>query len=84
MNTDFMPQEVEFVTANTLTNHRNKKIVFTSSNICKIGMNVPSHSLRSVINMIEKDWMGIGEDSFKLKAKIHIIQNGLQLWRYLS
>jgi hypothetical protein len=77
MNTDFMPQEVEFVTANTLNDRRNKKIVFTSSNICKIGMNIPSNRLRSVSNMIEKDWMGIGKDSFKLKAKIHIIQNGL-------
>ena len=43
-------------------------------------MNIPSNRLRSVTNMIEKDLMGIGKDSFKLKAKINIIQNGLQLW----
>ena len=84
MNSDFMLPEVEFVTANTLTNRRNKNIVFTSSNSCRIGMNIPSNRLRSVTNMIEKDWMGIGKDSFKLKAKIHIIQNGLELWKYLS
>ena len=84
MNTDFMLPEVEFVTANTLTNRRNKKIEFTSSNVCRIGMNIPSNRLRSVTNMIEKDWMGLGKDSFKLEAKIHIIQNGLELWKYLS
>ena len=58
-------------------------IVYTSNNACRIGMNIPSNRLRSVTNMIEKDWMGLGKDSFKLKAKIHIIQNGLELWKYL-
>ncbi len=35
-------------------------------------MDIPSNRLRSVTNVIKKAWMGIGKDSFKLKAKIHI------------
>ena len=34
--------------------------------------------------MIEKKWMDFEKDSFKLKAKINIIQKGLELWKYLS
>ena len=83
MKTDFMLSEVEFVTAYTLTDRRNKKIVFTTSNECKIGLNIPSNKLRSVSNMIEKEWLETEKDSFKLKAKIKIIQNGLELWKYL-
>jgi hypothetical protein len=84
MKNDFMLPEVEFVTANTLTDRRNKKIVFTTNNLCKIGLNNPSNRLRSVSNMIEKDWLELSKESFKLKAKIHIIQNGLELWKYMS
>ena len=81
MKTNFMIPEVEFVTANTLTNRRNKKFVFATSNHCKIGLNVPSNRFRSVSNMIEKEWMEIEKGSFKLKAKINIIQKGLELWK---
>jgi len=69
--------------ANTLTDSRNKNIVFTTNNLCKIGWNIPSNHFRSVSIMIEKEWLYIEKESFKLKAKIHIIQNGLQLWNYL-
>jgi len=34
--------------------------------------------------MIEKDCLCIEKESFKLKAKIKIIQNGLQLWKYVQ
>ena len=78
-----MLQERESVSANTLTDRRNKKIVFTTNNFCKIGLNIPSNRLRSVSNMIEKEWLGIAKESFKLKAKINIIQNGLQLWKFM-
>jgi len=77
----FMLQEREFVLANTLRYCRNKKIVFTTNNSCKIGLNIPSNRFRSVSDMIEKEWLSIEKESFKLKAKIHIIQNGLQLWK---
>ena len=83
MKTDLMLSEVECVTANTLTDRRNKKIVFATSNNCKIGLNIPCNRFRGVSNMIEKEWMELEKDSFKLKAKINIIQNGLQLWKYL-
>ena len=76
--------EKEFVTANTLAARRNKNIIFTANNKCKIGLNTPSNRLRSISNMIEKEWLKIEKESFKLRAKIHIIQNGLQLWKYLS
>ncbi len=64
-----MLQEREFVLANTLTDHRNKKIVFTINNSCKIRLNIPSNRFRSVSNMIEKEWLCIEKKSFKLKAK---------------
>ena len=83
MKTDLMIPEVEFVTANTLTDRRNKKIVFATNNNCKIGLNLPRNRFRSVSNMIEKDWMAVEKDSFKLKAKINIIQKGLELWKCL-
>jgi len=79
-----MFQEREFVFANTLTDCRNKKIVLTTNNLCKIGLNIPSNRFRSVSNMIEKEWLRIEKRSFKLKAKIHVIQNGLQLWKYVQ
>ena len=84
MKTDFMLPEVVFVTANTLTDGRNKKIVFATSNECKIGLNNPSNKTDKVSNMIEKEWLETEKDSFKLQAKINIIQNGLELWKYLS
>jgi hypothetical protein len=70
IKTDLMIPEVEFVTANTLTDRRNKKLVFATNNNCKIGLNIPRNRLRGVSNMIEKEWMEIEKDSFKLKAKI--------------
>jgi hypothetical protein len=39
--------------------------------------------LRSVSNMIEKEWLELSKDTFKLNVKIHIIQDGLSLWQYL-
>jgi hypothetical protein len=44
----------------------------------------PSNRLRSVSNMIEKDWIELGKEAFKLKAKINVIQGGLELWKYMS
>ena len=83
MKTDLMLSEVELVTANTLTDRRNKKIVFTTNNNCKIGLNIPCNRFRSVSNKIEKEWMELEKDSFKLKAKINVIQYGLELWKTL-
>ena len=83
IKTDFMMQEVDSVIANTLVDRRNKNIVFTTNNMCKIGFNIPSNRLKSVSNMIKKEWLELTKDSFKLNAKIHVIQNGLELWKYL-
>ena len=83
MKTDFMLAEIESVTSNTLNDCRNKKIVFTTNNNCKIGLNIPSNRLRSVSNLIEKEWLELSKDTFKLNVKIHIIQDGLSLWQYL-
>jgi hypothetical protein len=64
---------------------RNRKaVLFTTNNSCKIGLNIASNRLRSVSNLIEKEWLEIEKESFKFKAKIIIIQNGLQLWKYIS
>ncbi len=42
------------VLANTLTDSRNKKIVVTTNNLFKIGLNIPSNRLRSVSNIKAK------------------------------
>ncbi len=60
---------------------RNKKIVFTTTNVCRIGLNNPSNRLRSVFKY---DWLELGKESLKLKTKIHLIQNGLELGKYMS
>ncbi len=49
-----MLPEVEYVTANTLTDRINNKVVLTTANVCRIGLNNPSNRLRSVSNVIEK------------------------------
>ncbi len=54
-----------------------------NNNNCKIGLNIPSNRLRSVSNLIEKEWLELSKDTFKLSVKIHIIQDGLSLWQYL-
>ncbi len=84
MRNELLLPEVESVIKNTLTDCRNKKIVFTTTNVCRIGLNIPSNRLRSVSNMIEKDWIELGKESFKLKAIIHVIQGGLEVWKYMS
>ncbi len=38
----------------------------------------------NVSNKIEKDWLELGKEYFKLKAKIHVIQNGLELRKYIG
>jgi len=63
-----MLQEREFVLANNLTDLWNKKIVSTTNNVCKIGLNIPRIQFRSVSNMIEKEWLCIEKQSFKLKS----------------
>jgi len=55
----FMLQKRKFLLANTLTDRKNKTIVFTTNNSCKIGMNIPSNHFRSVSHMIEKKWLSI-------------------------
>jgi hypothetical protein len=30
---------------------------------------------------LTKEWLGLAKDSYKLKAKTHIIQNGPELWK---
>ena len=66
-----------------ISDRRNKHFVFATNNNYKIGLNTPSNRFRNVSNIVEKEWMQFEKDSFKLKAKIHIIQNGLEEWKYL-
>jgi hypothetical protein len=33
--------------------------------------------------MIEKEWLELTKASFKLNAKINVIQKGLELWKFL-
>ena len=63
------------VTTNTVTDRRNNWFVFTTNNNCEIDLNIPS----SVSNIIEKEQMESEKYSFKLKAKIQIVQKSLDL-----
>jgi hypothetical protein len=63
----------------TFTKSDKQKIVFTTNNACKIGSNVPSYRLRCVSNIIEKVWVELTQDSFKLNASIYMAHQGLLL-----
>jgi hypothetical protein len=53
--------------------------LYVRSNKYRQGLNSISNRLRSVSNMIEKSWLSLAHETFKMKCKINIIQAGLLL-----
>ena len=72
-------EERTAIQLNTVTDRRNKCLVFVRSNNYKPGLNNLSNRLRTISNKIEKLWLGLSREVFKTKCKINLIQNGLSL-----
>jgi hypothetical protein len=68
------PQELETV---VLNERRNERFTFVRNNRFKVGLNLLKNRLRSVTNVIDKNWIDLNVESFKLQCKIRIIQNSL-------
>jgi hypothetical protein len=68
------PDELNAV---TLNDRRNARLTFVRNNKCKVGLNMIKNRMRSISNVIDKDWLVLSEDSFKLSCKKRIIQNSL-------
>ena len=61
----------------TLQNRRNCRATFVRANRFKVGLNVIKNRLRSITNIIDKTWLDLPINTFKLQCKIRIIQNSL-------
>jgi hypothetical protein len=75
----YMPDEKGKAFLNTMQSVRNHLLVFIRQNAYKCGLNNMSNRLRSVTNMIMKDWLLVEKNAFKTLCKKHIIQNQLLL-----
>ena len=62
-----------------LNDRRNVFFSFVRANYYKVGLNNISNRLRSVSNFIEKEWLKMSKESFKMKCKINVIQVQLSL-----
>jgi hypothetical protein len=67
------------VITNTLQANRNEYYVFIRQNAYKCGLNTVSNRLRSVSNMIKKDWLLVDKKSFKTLCKKNVIQQQLSM-----
>ena len=61
----------------TLNDRRNERLTFVRNNHFKVGLNLVANRLRSVSNVIDKKWLDLSMETFKLKCKIRIIQDSL-------
>jgi len=68
------PQELEIV---MLNERRNKRFTFVRNNRFKVGLNLIKNRLRSITNVIDKNWIDMNVETFKLKCKMRIIQDSL-------
>ena len=67
------------VIMNTMQANRNQYFVFIRQNTFKCGLNNVSNRLRSVSNMIKKDWMLVDKKHFKTLCKKNVIQQQLMM-----
>ena len=67
------------VITNTMQANRNEYYVFIRQNAYKCGLNTVSNRLRSVSNMIKKDWMLVDKGCFKTLCKKNVIQQQLSM-----
>jgi len=76
---DSVSDEKAKVMMNTMQANRNEYFVFIRQNKYKCGLNNMSNRLRSVTNMIKKDWMLAEKSLFKTHCKKNVIQAQLLL-----
>ena len=67
----------EKVESVTLTERRNVRLSYVRNNNFKVGLNLIKNRLRSIANVIDKVWMDMNVDSYKLNCKKRIIQESL-------
>jgi len=70
------PQEIQSV---TLNDRRNVRLSFVKENKYKVGLNLVKNRLHSITNVVDKKWMDLSLESYKLECKKCIIQNSLLL-----
>jgi len=63
----------------TLSDRRNTRLSFVRTNRFKVGLNSIHNRLRSISNVLDKNWINKSAEDFKLNCKIRIIQNSLML-----
>jgi exonuclease III len=68
------PQEIQSV---TLNDRRNVRLSFVKENKYKVGLNLVKNRLHSITNVVDKKWMDLSLESYKLECKKRIIQNSL-------
>ena len=76
---DSVSDEKAKVMLNIMQANRNEYFVFIRQNKYKCGLNNVSNRLRSVTNMIKKDWMLVERNLFKTHCKKNVIQVQLLL-----
>jgi hypothetical protein len=76
---DSFSDERARVMLNTMQANRNEYFVFIRQNKYKCGLNNVSNRLRSVTNMIKKDWLLVEKNLFKIHCKRSVIQVQLLL-----
>jgi hypothetical protein len=63
----------------TLNHRRNIKLTFVPINQSRVGLSRIVNRLQSVSKMLDKKWLNLSKESFKLKCKMSIVQTQLQL-----
>ena len=62
----------------TLSERRNVRLSYVRNNNFKVGLNLIGNRLRSITNVIDKAWLGVDVESYKLYCKKRIIQESLR------
>ena len=70
-------QEAPDLINNVLSDHRNLMLTFVRRNNYKIGLNLLSNGLRSILNYMPKKSLSFSKTQFKTFCKVTIIQKGL-------
>jgi hypothetical protein len=74
------PSEIQSV---TLNDRRNNRLSFVKENKYKVGLNLVKNRLHSVTNIVDKKWIDLSLERYKLECKKRIIQNSLlSLWLF--
>ena len=67
----------ESLSSITLSNRRNMRLSFVRNNRYKVGLNNIHNRLRSISNVVDKNWLDNTVAAYKLNCKKRIIQNSL-------